>query len=143
MDIGPEPLLTGFDGNYLFNKSRKRTLAIKQFIMDSHIVAGVGNIYANEALFRAGIHPFRSVGTIARGRYARLAQSLRDVLSEAIELGGTTLRNFRDSEGKPGYFDLNLNVYGRGGEPCHKCGATIQATRQGGRSTYFCGKCQR
>lgn len=143
MGIGPEPLLNGFDGNYLFHKSRKRTLAIKQFIMDSHIVAGVGNIYANEALFRAGIHPLRSVGAISRERYTRLAQSLRDVLCEAIELGGTTLRDFHDSEGKPGYFALNLDVYGRGGEPCHKCGVTIQATRQGGRATYFCKACQR
>jgi formamidopyrimidine-DNA glycosylase len=141
--LGPEPLEDLFDGNYLFHKSRNRTLTVKQFIMDSHVVAGVGNIYANEALFRAGMHPDRSAGAISMGLFRRLTEALRDVLSEAIELGRTTLGDFQGSEGKPGYFALNLDVYGRGGEPCHKCGATIQATRQGGRATYFCKVCQR
>lgn len=141
--LGPEPLEEGFTGDHLFQASRGRAVAVKQFLMDSHIVAGVGNIYANEALFRAGIHPARSAGAISMARFRRLAEAIRDVLSEAIEQGGTTLRDFRDNEGKPGYFRLHLEAYGRGGEPCRRCGAAIRATRQGGRSTYFCGKCQR
>lgn len=141
--LGPEPLEDLFNGDYLFHTSRNRTLAVKQFIMESHVVAGVGNIYANEALFRAGIHPLRSAGAISRGLYTRLAQAIRDVLSEAIDLGGTTLGDFQGSGGKPGYFSLRPDVYGRGGEPCPRCGAAIQATRQGGRATYFCKVCQR
>jgi formamidopyrimidine-DNA glycosylase len=142
-ELGPEPLEDMFDGDYLFHISRKRKLVIKQFIMNSHVVAGVGNIYANEALFRAGIHPASCAGSISQDRYRRLTKALRDVLNEAIGLGGTTLGDFQGSEGKPGYFALSLVVYGRGGEPCHKCGATIQAIRQGGRATYFCKACQR
>ena len=141
--LGAEPLEDLSGGDYLFHASRKRTLAVKQFIMDSHVMAGVGNIYANEALFRAGIHPLRSAGAILRGRYTHLAQALRDVLNAAIDLGGSTLGDFQESEGKPGYFSLRPDVYGRGGEPCPRCGSAIQATRQGGRSTYFCKVCQR
>jgi formamidopyrimidine-DNA glycosylase len=141
-ELGPEPLEEGFTGDYLFLAGRGRVVAVKQFVMDSHVVAGVGNIYANEALFRAGIHPGRRAGAIPLARFRRLAEALRGVLSEAIDLGGTTLRDFREGEGKPGYFALSPEVYGRGGEPCRRCGAAIQATRQGGRSTYFCGKCQ-
>jgi len=141
--LGPEPLENGFTGYYLFQASRGRAVAVKQFIMDGHVVAGVGNIYANEALFRAGIHPGRSAGAISKARFRRLVEALRAVLGEAIDQGGTSLRDFREGEGKPGYFALSLDVYGRGGEPCRRCGATIQATRQGGRSTYFCGRCQR
>jgi formamidopyrimidine-DNA glycosylase len=143
MGLGPEPLEEGFTRDYLFQVSRGRGVAVKQFIMDSHIVAGVGNIYANEALFRAGIHPEKKAGTISLRRCQQLAQAIREVLSEAVEAGGTTLRDFRDGNRKPGYFALSLDVYGRGGEPCHKCGAAIQVTRQGGRSTYFCKACQR
>jgi formamidopyrimidine-DNA glycosylase len=141
--LGPEPLEDLFDGDYLFHKSRNRTLSVKQFIMESSVVAGVGNIYASEALFRAGIHPLRSAGAISRRRYTRLAQALRDVLNTAIDLGGITLGDFQGGGGKPGYFSLRPDVYGRGGEPCPRCGAAIQATRQGGRSTYFCKVCQR
>jgi formamidopyrimidine-DNA glycosylase len=143
MGLGPEPLEERFTGDYLFLASRGRLVAVKQFIMDGHIVAGVGNIYANEALFRSGIHPARSAGSISLARFRRLAAALRDVLNEAIDLGGTTLRDFRDGEGKLGYFRLRLDVYGRGGEPCGRCGATIRLSHQRGRSTYFCGKCQR
>lgn len=143
MGLGPEPLEERFTGDDLFLSSRGRVVAVKQFVMDSHIVAGVGNIYANEALFRSGIHPARSARTISLARFRRLAAGLREVLSEAIDLGGTTLRDFRDGEGKPGYFRLRLDVYGRGGEACSRCGATIQKSRQGGRSTYYCGRCQR
>jgi formamidopyrimidine-DNA glycosylase len=141
--IGPEPLEDKFDGDYLFHTGRNRTLAVKQFIMDSHVVAGVGNIYANEALFRAGIHPGKGAGAISRGRCVRLARAIRDVLSEAIDRGGNTLNDFLGFDGKPGYFPLSLSVYGRESEPCHCCAAAIKATRQGGRSTYFCKNCQR
>jgi formamidopyrimidine-DNA glycosylase len=141
--LGPEPLEEEFDGDYLFLASRGRSLAVKQFIMDGSTLAGVGNIYANEALFRACIHPARPAGRISRIRCWRLAQAIREVLSEAIALGGTTLSDFRDGEGKPGYFRLRLDVYGREGEPCRKCGATVRQSRQGGRATYFCRKCQR
>ncbi len=142
-EIGPEPLEEGFDGAYLHRASRGRKVAVKQFIMDGRIVAGVGNIYAGEALFRAGIHPEKKAGTISRRRCGRLARALREVLEEAIAAGGTTLRDFRNGEGKPGYFAIKLDVYGREGEPCRSCGATIHATRQGGRSTFFCAICQK
>jgi formamidopyrimidine-DNA glycosylase len=141
--LGAEPLEDLSGGVYLFHSSRNRTLDVKQFFMDSHVVAGVGNIYANEALFRAGIHPLRSARDISRGRYTSLAQALRDVLNAAIDLGGSTLGDFQEGGGKPGYFPLSPAVYGRGGEPCPRCRAAIQATRQGGRATYFCKKCQR
>jgi formamidopyrimidine-DNA glycosylase len=141
--LGPEPLEEDFTGDYLFLASRGRSLAVKQFIMDGRTVAGVGNIYANEALFRAGIHPARPAGKISRVRCRRLAQAIRGVLTDAIAMGGTTLRDFRNGEGKPGYFRLRLDVYGREGEPCTKCGAAIRQSRQGGRATCFCRKCQR
>ena len=142
-EIGPEPLEEGFDGAYLFRASRGRTVAVKQFIMDGRMVAGVGNIYASEALFRAGIHPGKKAGTMSMERCRRLARAIRAVLGEAIEAGGTTLRVFQDVAGKPGYFALRLAVYGRAGEPCPRCGAPVRSTRQGGRSTYFCGGCQK
>ncbi len=141
--IGPEPLDGGFDGNYLYRASRGRTMAIKQFIMDGRIVAGVGNIYANEALFRAGIHPETKAGTVSLRRCRLLAKAIREVLGEAIEAGGTSMRDFLNGGGKPGYFALKLAVYGRAGEPCPRCGASVLATRQGGRSTWFCGVCQK
>ncbi len=141
--LGPEPLADGFDGGHLFRVSRGRTLAIKQLVMDGHIVAGVGNIYVNEALFRACINPAAKAGTISLRRCQRLAEAIREVLSEAVAAGGTTLRDFRDGAGKPGYFAISLAVYGRAGQPCICCGAPIQASRQGGRATYFCGVCQR
>ncbi len=142
-EIGPEPLDETFDGAHLHRASRGRKVAVKQFIMDGRVVAGVGNIYANEALFRAGVHPARKTGEIPLVRWHRLARALQEVLEEAIAAGGTTLRDFRNGEGKPGYFALKLDVYGREGEPCRRCGAIIRATRQGGRSTFFCATCQR
>jgi formamidopyrimidine-DNA glycosylase len=111
--------------------------------MNSHIVVGIGNIYANEALFRAGIHPARAAGRISRQRYDLLVTSIKDVLLEAIEQGGTTLRNFVSGEGSPGYFKQNLLTYGRTGEPCKNCGAPIREKRLGQRSTFYCGHCQR
>ena len=141
--LGPEPLGPDFGGDYLRERSRRRKQAIKTFIMDNRIVVGVGNIYAQEALFRAGIHPSRAAGRVARGRYEALAAAIRGVLAEAIEAGGTTLRDFTRSDGQPGYFRQSLAVYGRAGEPCPVCGQEIRATRHGQRSTCYCPRCQR
>ncbi|HED52017.1 MAG TPA: bifunctional DNA-formamidopyrimidine glycosylase/DNA-(apurinic or apyrimidinic site) lyase [Gammaproteobacteria bacterium] len=141
--LGPEPLGDDFNGDDLFTRSRGRKLAIKSFIMDSHIVAGVGNIYANEALFMAGILPLRAAGRISRMRYARLAGAIQTVLNEAIRQGGTTLRDFLNSDGKPGYFQQSLNVYGKANDPCPRCHAAIRETRSGQRSTFYCPRCQR
>jgi formamidopyrimidine-DNA glycosylase len=141
--IGPEPLGEAFSGAHLLRAARGRRTAVKLFIMDARIVAGVGNIYANEALFRAGIHPQRAAGRVAAARYERLAEAIRAVLAEAIEQGGTTLRDFYHGTGEPGYFRIRLAVYGREGEPCVVCGGPIRCIRLGQRSTYFCGRCQR
>lgn len=141
--LGPEPLSEALTGRYLFDRSRGRRTAVKAFLMDAHTVVGVGNIYANEALFRAGIHPARAAGAIAAPRYDRLAAAIRAVLTEAIAAGGTTLRDFLDSSGRPGYFAQRLAVYGRTGEPCPTCGAPIRERRIGQRSSFFCGRCQR
>jgi len=142
-NIGIEPLENNFHGDDLYYKSRGRRVAIKQFIMNAHIVAGIGNIYANEALYLAGIHPLRSAGKISRQRYQRLAESIKRVLHAAISQGGTTLRNFVSGEGRPGYFRQYLNVYDRGGLPCRACKMPVHHISQGQRSTYYCGKCQR
>lgn len=141
--LGPEPLESGFDGDYLYDHSRKRKQAIKQFIMDSHVVVGVGNIYVSESLFLAGIKPQTAAGRVTRPRYERLVEAIQTVLQAAIEQGGTTLRDFVDGAGKPGYFQQQLNVYGREGEPCHQCGTAIKQLRQGQRATYYCPVCQR
>ena len=141
-NIGPEPLSPAFDGAYLAARARGKQQAVKQFIMDAQVVAGVGNIYANEALYRAGVDPARAAGRISGTRYARLAQAIKTVLQEAIEAGGTTLRDFSAPSGKPGYFVLSLQVYGREGEPCAHCGNAIRQTRIGQRSTFHCPKCQ-
>lgn len=141
--LGPEPLEEGFDGQLLFDLSRGRSAPAKSFIMDSHVVVGVGNIYANEALFRAGIHPLRSAGRIGADRYDRLADEIRSILSYAIERGGTTLRDFVNGHGEPGYFQLELDAYGRGGQPCRRCSKPMKEVRLGGRSTVYCPNCQR
>ncbi len=140
--LGPEPLADDFNGFYLWQRSRQRTVAVKSFIMDSRIVVGVGNIYANEALFRARIRPERAAGTIGRERWEALARAIKEVLAEAIAAGGTTLRDFVNGEGKPGYFRLQLQVYGRGGEACPGCGRPLAVARVGQRSTFFCRRCQ-
>ena len=142
-NLGPEPLGGGFDGDYLYQHSRGRRIAIKQFLMDGRVVVGVGNIYACEALYLAEIHPARAAGSISLPRYRRLADAIRERLQLAISCGGTTLRDFRSSSGQPGYFQQQLNVYGRAGEPCAGCAATIRQIRQGQRSTFYCGRCQR
>jgi formamidopyrimidine-DNA glycosylase len=141
--LGPEPLGDGFDGEYLFRRSRGRELAVKRFIMDSHTVAGVGNIYANESLFHAGIHPGRSAGNISQARYHRLAEAIREVLTRAIDLGEKKLKRWQGKGEIPTRFPLILDVYGKDGEPCNRCRTPISQIRMDGRSTYFCRKCQR
>ena len=141
--LGPEPLSDDFDGPWLFQRSRGRKVAVKSFIMDNATVVGVGNIYAQESLFLAGIHPSRAAGRISRERYERLAASIKTVLGRAIEAGGTTLKDFTRADGQPGYFAQSLNVYGRAGQPCLQCGARLKADRHGQRSTAYCPQCQR
>ncbi|MGJ8639506.1 MAG: bifunctional DNA-formamidopyrimidine glycosylase/DNA-(apurinic or apyrimidinic site) lyase [Opitutaceae bacterium] len=141
--LGPEPLSGDFDGLRLFKLSRGRTLAVKNFIMTNTVVVGVGNIYANEALFTSGIDPRRSAGKISRARYERLAENIKIVLAKAIEQGGTTLRDFLGADGKPGYFRIQLKVYGKVGEPCPECGEAIRSMNIGQRNSFFCPKCQR
>ncbi|MEP6996302.1 MAG: bifunctional DNA-formamidopyrimidine glycosylase/DNA-(apurinic or apyrimidinic site) lyase [Betaproteobacteria bacterium] len=140
--LGPEPFSSGFDTAYLFTSTRGRSTAIKLALMDSHLVVGTGNIYANEALFRAGIRPTRAANRVSRERLARLIVAVRETLAAAIAKGGSTLRDYVDSNGDPGYFQLEYNVYGREGLPCRVCGEPIRAMRQGGRATYFCRSCQ-
>ncbi len=140
--LGPEPLEPAFDGSHLFNASRKRKVAIKNLIMNSHIVVGVGNIYASEALFLASIRPAKSAGRTSRTRYDDLAKAIKEVLNDAVNMGGTTLRDFVNSDGQPGYFQQTLNVYGRKGEPCHHCGHVIKMITLGQRSTFYCPGCQ-
>ena len=141
--LGVEPLDAAFDGDYLYALSRGQRVAVKNFIMDSHVVVGVGNIYASEALFLAGIHPARPAGRVARARYAALAGAVRTVLRKAIKQGGTSLRDFVREDGTPGYFRVSLNVYGREGEPCPRCAAPIKRRVLGQRSSYYCDRCQR
>jgi len=140
--LGPEPLSDDFNVEYLFQCSRGRKSSIKQFIMDGKIVVGVGNIYASESLFLAGINPKRQTGKVSHERMTKLVEAIKQVLAAAIEQGGTTLRDFVGGDGKPGYFAQQLNVYGREGEPCRVCGTAIKQFVQGQRSTYHCTKCQ-
>lgn len=142
-NLGPEPLTDDFSAGYLYDQSKQRKVSIKNFIMDSHIVVGVGNIYANEALFQAGIHPNRKANTISLKRYAKLVICIRSVLTDAITQGGTTLRDFVNSNGKPGYFKQQLQVYGRGGLPCVQCQNPLKLNRLAQRATVYCAKCQR
>jgi formamidopyrimidine-DNA glycosylase len=141
--LGPEPLSAEFDGELLYRRSRGRKGPVKNFIMDGKIVVGVGNIYANEALFLSGIHPGRAAGRVSLGRYQRLAAAIKQVLTSAIEQGGTTLRDFVGGDGKPGYFAQQLYVYGRTGQPCKACGAALRESRLGQRSSVYCVTCQR
>jgi formamidopyrimidine-DNA glycosylase len=140
--LGPEPLGGDFSGEYLWQRSRGRKVAIKQFIMNANVVVGVGNIYASEALFLAGISPLRAAGRVARQRYDILADVIRQVLLKAIEAGGTTLRDYYGGDGEAGYFQQELAVYGREDEACIRCKQAISAVVQGQRSTFYCKKCQ-
>ncbi len=141
-DLGPEPLGDEFTGAWLKQRSLGRKVAIKSYLMTPAVVAGVGNIYASEALYRAGIHPRRAAGRTALRRYELLAEAVRDVLSEAIEAGGTTLRDFADASGRPGYFAQRLDVYDRAGLNCRRCGSEIRRSVIGQRATYYCARCQ-
>lgn len=141
--LGPEPLGDAFDGERLYQMSRGRSMAIKPFIMDNAVVVGVGNIYASEALFAAGIDPRRAAGAVSRARYLKLAVEIKRILAYAIERGGTTLRDFVGGDGKPGYFQQELFVYGRGGDLCKCCGSTLREIRLGQRASVYCGRCQR
>lgn len=141
--LGPEPDDQLFTGEYLWQRAQNKRITIKAFIMNSHIVVGVGNIYASESLFNAGIHPKRAAGRISRGRFDDLAQAIKEVISAAIRQGGTSLRDFTNAEGKPGYFKQALNVYGRQNEACHQCGQMIKHCVIGQRASYYCSKCQK
>ena len=141
--LGPEPLEAGFDGERLWQASRGRRVALKSLIMDSHVVVGVGNIYASEALFLAGIRPRRQARGLRRAEADRLAVAIREVLAKAVQVGGTTLRDYVGADGNPGYFRQQLFVYERAGEPCRVCGAPVRHAVLGQRSTYWCATCQR
>ncbi len=140
--LGPEPLADQFDSEHLHRATRKRKIAIKNLIMDSHIVVGVGNIYASESLFLAGVRPGVAAGRITRAQSGAIVASIKQVLAAAIEQGGTTLRDFVNSDGAPGYFQQTLNVYGRGGEPCRRCKTEVKMKTIGQRSTFYCASCQ-
>jgi len=141
--LGVEPLSEAFDGDVLYRATRGRRVSIKQLVMNARIVVGVGNIYASESLFRAGIRPATPAGKVSRARCARLATALRDTLNDALAAGGSTLRDFVNADGAPGYFQQRYLVYDRAGEPCRACGQPIRRTVQGQRATYYCAVCQR
>jgi formamidopyrimidine-DNA glycosylase len=141
--LAPEPLSDEFDAEYLYRATRKRAVAIKHLIMNSQIVVGVGNIYASEALFRAGTAPRRAARRLTRTQAEALTRAIKEVLSEAIEIGGTTLRDYVNAEGTPGYFAQKLFVYERARQPCRVCKTPIKQFTQGQRSTYWCASCQR
>lgn len=141
--LGPEPFDEQFNADYLHKLSRGRKAPVKTFVMDSKVVVGVGNIYANEALFKAGIHPKRAAGKISKQRYVVLVKEIKETLEQAIKQGGTTLKDFVGGDGKPGYFKQELLVYGRAGEPCVTCGTTLKEIRLGQRSTVYCKDCQK
>jgi formamidopyrimidine-DNA glycosylase len=142
VSLGPEPLQEEFDAAYLFARSRGRKVAIKNLIMDGKVVVGVGNIYASEALFRAGIRPGTAAKRLTRRGSEALVAAIKYVLAKAIQAGGTTLNDFSQSDGRPGYFRIELQVYGRAGEPCFRCGERIKSTVHGQRSTFYCATCQ-
>ena len=141
-DLGPEPLSAQFNGPYLAARARGRRVAVKALVMDAKVVVGVGNIYANEALFLAGIRPRIAARRISPARLAGLADAIKATLRRAIESGGTTLRDFAAADGRPGYFAQELAVYGRGGEPCRRCGSRLREVRDHSRSTVYCPACQ-
>jgi formamidopyrimidine-DNA glycosylase len=140
--LGPEPLGPAFDGDHLYRLAQQRRTAVKVFLMDASVVVGIGNIYANESLFLAGIHPARACHRIGLARYRRLAEVVRSVLQASITQGGTTLRDFVQEDGNPGYFAQSLRVYGRTGEPCVGCAAPLRQRRIGQRSSFYCPRCQ-
>ena len=140
--LGPEPLSDDFNAEYLFSKSRKRKQNIKTFIMDAKVVVGVGNIYANEALFESGIHPLKAAGKLSKAKSEQLSENIKNILQNAITRGGTTLRDFVGGDGKPGYFAQELKVYGHGGEPCRTCAKPLTEKQIAKRTTVYCTQCQ-
>lgn len=140
--LGPEPLDDAFNGRWLYRLSRNKRVAVKPFLMDNRVVVGAGNIYAAEALFMAGIDPRRAAGRISLARYEALAAAVKEVLAAAIIQGGTTLRDFVSGQGEPGYFAQQLNVYGRHGQPCMRCGGELRRMTLGQRASVFCPGCQ-
>lgn len=142
-NLGPEPLTDDFDNTRLFTLSRGRKAPVKTFIMDNAVVVGVGNIYANESLFNTGIDPRRAAGRVSLKRYKALTEQIKLVLAKAIEQGGTTLRDFAQADGNPGYFAQHLHVYGRAGEKCDVCSSVIESVVIGQRNTFYCKACQR
>jgi len=141
--LGPEPLAEAFDADYLYRITRGKTSAIKLLIMDSHMVVGVGNIYASESLFRAAIHPAKPAGKLSKAMCQRLVTEIKATLQEAIQAGGSSLRDFFGADGNPGYFQQHYFVYGRTGLPCERCANPIRQIKQGQRSTFYCAHCQR
>ena len=141
--LGPEPLTSAFNGDYLHERNRRKQSAIKPWLMDNQLVVGVGNIYANESLFAAGIDPRRAASSLSLAECERLVVEIKAVLERAIRQGGTTLKDFTRADGRPGYFVQELQVYGRGGEQCKTCGHPLSEIRQGQRTTVFCPHCQR
>lgn len=141
--LGPEPFDQSFNGEYLFQRARKKKIAVKNFIMNNHIVVGAGNIYANEALFISGIRPTRPAGKVTKAESQALVEAIIMVLKSSIEMGGTTLKDFVGGDGKPGYFQQTLRVYDREQQPCRKCNTPIKALRIGQRSSYYCPHCQK
>ena len=142
-NLGPEPLSEDFDALHLYRLSRNKQLAVKNFIMDNKVVVGVGNIYASESLFLAGIDPRKPAGRINKAGYLKLTGQIKLVLSSAIQQGGTTLKDFTQADGKPGYFALHLRVYGRQGQPCEVCQSVIESVTIGQRNSFYCPRCQR
>jgi len=140
--LGAEPLLDDFNGDYLRDALNTRTTSIKQAIMDNHVVVGVGNIYASESLFRAGINPARAANSLTAKQYGVLVQHIKTVLAEAIEAGGSTISDFVKADGNPGYFAHSFKVYGREGKPCLTCKTPVKKIVQGGRASFFCSRCQ-
>lgn len=140
--LGPEPFDETFNADYLYQLSRNRKVAVKPFLMDAHVVVGVGNIYASEALFKARIAPLRPAGKVSKASYLRIVDSVKEILEQAIKAGGTTIRDFSNSDGNPGYFKQELRVYGRAGQKCTVCDTLIKQIKLGQRSTFYCPTCQ-
>lgn len=140
--LGPEPLTDEFDSTWLFEKSRGKSTVVKNFIMDNHVVVGVGNIYANESLFKAGIDPRKPAGKISKQKYVALTAHIKQTLAEAIKQGGTTLKDFTQSDGNPGYFAQELLVYGRAGKACLSCDSILKSIKIGQRNSFYCPSCQ-
>ena len=143
LKLGPEPLSEEFNADYLFKKSRKKTTALKTFLMDNAVVVGVGNIYTNESLFLSGLHPLKLAANLTRKQCERLVDTIKSVLAKAIEQGGTTLKDFLQPDGRPGYFAQELLVYGNKGKPCPTCGTKIESLVIGQRNSFYCPMCQK